>query len=90
MILLCDSTMASHNFHLYRQRWNILNQGLKGKVRNLLYQKQTISAKRKLQLIDKLFLVLVRLRIRLSLGDLSDKFCVSTGLLSIILTTWVT
>ena len=45
--------------------------------------------KRKLALIDELFLVLVRLTVGLFLGDLSDRFRISTVLLSKIFTTWI-
>ena len=64
-----------------------------GNKKDLFSQSQLNSAKsgpkRKLALIDEFFLVLVRLKVGLFLGDLSDRFCISTGLLSKIFTTWI-
>ena len=45
--------------------------------------------KRKLKLIDEFFLVLVRLRVVLFVEDLSDRFNISSGLVSKIFTTWI-
>ena len=64
-----------------------------GNKKDLFYQSHTIrekpGPKRKLPLINEFFLVLVRLKVGLFLGDLSDRFCISTGLLSKLFTTWI-
>ena len=64
-----------------------------GNKKDPFYQSHTIrekpGPKRKLPLIGEFFLVLVRLRVGLFLGDLSDRFCISTGLLSKVFTTWI-
>ena len=83
-------------FQYFRPKFEHVHywQGPKsGNKKDLFYQSQLNSTKpgpkRKLALIDEFFLVLVRLKVGLFLGDLSDRFCISTGLLSKIFTTWI-
>uniref|UniRef100_A0A8C9YWI5 THAP-type domain-containing protein n=1 Tax=Sander lucioperca TaxID=283035 RepID=A0A8C9YWI5_SANLU len=75
--------------HVWRQRNTIMTLSLSAFFDHVKYLKQFYKANFKMHVMDQILMTMMKLKLNLLQGDLAERFAVSQGLVSRILSYWI-